>query len=161
MFIGIIRQFHEGMQAQVWDDGDVSAAFPVSNDVKQGSVLRRSPFSNRFAVRRSGAFFHVTTLVVSLKRRNVSSASASLHGMQYKQPQIDVKETDTRGAFTPELSTLNTTYIWTYCVWKTTRDCVGTKINQPNNQTEMELHRCAAYTMSLYISDIIYNFLPL
>ena len=123
MFIGIIRQFHEGMQAQVWDDGDVSAAFPVSNDVKQGCVFRRSPFSNRFAVRRSGAFFHVTTSVVSLKRRNVGSASASLHGMQYKQPQIDVKETDTRGAFTPELSTLNTRYMDVLCLEDYTRLC--------------------------------------
>lgn len=38
-FIAMIRQFHGGMLARVQDNGETSAAFPVSNGVKQGCVL--------------------------------------------------------------------------------------------------------------------------
>ena len=38
-FIGMVRQFHDGMQASVQDDGEHSSSFPVTNGVKQGCVL--------------------------------------------------------------------------------------------------------------------------
>ena len=35
-FINMVRQFHDGMQASVRDDGKSSKPFPVTNGVKQG-----------------------------------------------------------------------------------------------------------------------------
>ncbi len=48
-FICIVRQFHEGMQACVLHDGDLSAPFPVTNRVKQGCVLAPKLFSMMFS----------------------------------------------------------------------------------------------------------------
>ena len=47
-FIAITREFHEGMQAQVQDNGAFSKPFPVSNGVKQGCVLAPTLFSMMF-----------------------------------------------------------------------------------------------------------------
>ena len=38
-FIQVVRQFHDGMQAQVLDDRESSTPFPITNGVKQGCVL--------------------------------------------------------------------------------------------------------------------------
>ena len=35
-FIAMVRQFHEGMQARVQNDGEFSEPFEVTNGVKQG-----------------------------------------------------------------------------------------------------------------------------
>ena len=35
-FINMVRQFHDGMQVSVRDDGKSSKPFPVTNGVKQG-----------------------------------------------------------------------------------------------------------------------------
>ena len=35
----MLRAFHEGMQAQVMIDGEMTDAFPVAHGVKQGRVL--------------------------------------------------------------------------------------------------------------------------
>ena len=41
-FIMLVRQFHDGMQAQVLDNGESSTLFPVRNGVKQDSVCAGS-----------------------------------------------------------------------------------------------------------------------
>ena len=38
-FIAVVRQFHDGMQARVQNDGEFSEPFEVTNGVKQGCVL--------------------------------------------------------------------------------------------------------------------------
>ena len=38
-FIAMVRQFHDGMQARVQNDGEFSEPFEVTNGVKQGCVL--------------------------------------------------------------------------------------------------------------------------
>jgi len=38
-FVKIIRSFHDSMQEQVIDDGEVSGLFDIANGTKQGSVL--------------------------------------------------------------------------------------------------------------------------
>ena len=40
-FIAIVRQFREGMQAQVLDDGELSAPFAVSNGASKAVSLPR------------------------------------------------------------------------------------------------------------------------
>ena len=55
-FINMVRQFHDGMQARVLDDGDCSEAFPVTNGVKQGCVLAPTLFSMMFTAMLSDAF---------------------------------------------------------------------------------------------------------
>ena len=40
-FITIVRQFHEGMHAQVLDDGELSDSFPVSNGANKAVSLPR------------------------------------------------------------------------------------------------------------------------
>ena len=45
MFIKIIREFHDGMQASVLVGGDSTEPFPVCHSVKQGCVLAPTPFS--------------------------------------------------------------------------------------------------------------------
>lgn len=55
-FIGIVRQFHEGMMARVLDDGEASGDFPVINGVKQGCVLAPTLFSMMFSAMLNDAF---------------------------------------------------------------------------------------------------------
>ena len=55
-FILLIRQFHDGMQAQVLDSGDSSTPFPVTNGVKQGCVLAPTLFSMMFSAMLTDAF---------------------------------------------------------------------------------------------------------
>ena len=44
-YIEMVRQFHDGMQARVQNDGEYSEPFPVTNGVKQGSVTAPTLFS--------------------------------------------------------------------------------------------------------------------
>ena len=53
--ITIVRQFHEGMQSLVLDDGEPSESFTVSN-VKQGCVLAPTRFSLMFSTMLTDAF---------------------------------------------------------------------------------------------------------
>ena len=39
MLIAMVRQFHDGMQARVQNDGEYSEPFPVTNGDKQGCVM--------------------------------------------------------------------------------------------------------------------------
>ena len=55
-FINMVRQFHDGMQASVRDDGKTSKPFPVTNGVKQGCVLAPTLFSMYFTAMLSDAF---------------------------------------------------------------------------------------------------------
>ena len=48
-FIALVRQLHDSMRATVLDNGDMSDSFPVTNRVKQGSVLTPTLFSMVFA----------------------------------------------------------------------------------------------------------------
>ena len=55
-FVHMIRQFHDGMQAQVLHDGELSSPFPVTNGVKQGCVLAPTLFSIMFSAMLTDAF---------------------------------------------------------------------------------------------------------
>ena len=52
----MIRQFHDGMLARVQDNGETSAAFPVSNGVKHGCVLALNLVSLMFSAMLTDAF---------------------------------------------------------------------------------------------------------
>ena len=54
-FIRIVRQFHDGMFAQILDSGQCSCAFSVTNGVKQGCVLAPMLFSMMFSALLSNA----------------------------------------------------------------------------------------------------------
>ena len=48
-YIAIVRQFHDGMQARVKNDGEFSEPFLVTNGVKQGCVMAPTLFSIMFS----------------------------------------------------------------------------------------------------------------
>ena len=52
----IVRQFHDGMLARVQNDDEFSDPFPVTNGVKQGSVLASLLFSMMFSAMLTDAF---------------------------------------------------------------------------------------------------------
>ena len=45
----MVRQFHDGMQARVQNDGEYSEPFSVTNGVKQGWVIAPTLFSMIFS----------------------------------------------------------------------------------------------------------------
>jgi hypothetical protein len=55
-FITMVRQFHDGMQAHILDDGNQSSPFQVTNGVKQGCVLAPTLFSMMFTAMLADAF---------------------------------------------------------------------------------------------------------
>ena len=55
-FISIVRQLHDGMQARVQENGELSDPFPVTNGVKQGCVLAPTLFSIMFSAMLTDAF---------------------------------------------------------------------------------------------------------
>ena len=55
-FVEMVKQFHDGMQASVQDDGKHSASFPVTNGVKQGCVLAPTLFSIVFSAMLNDAY---------------------------------------------------------------------------------------------------------
>jgi hypothetical protein len=55
-FIAMVRQFHDGMNARVQDDGEYSEPFAVTNGVKQGCVLAPTLFSLVFSAMLTDAF---------------------------------------------------------------------------------------------------------
>ena len=55
-FIAMVRQFHDGMQARVQNDGEYSEPFPVTNGVKQGCVMAPTLFSMMFSAMPTDAF---------------------------------------------------------------------------------------------------------
>ena len=55
-FIAMVRQFHDGMQARVQNDGENSEPFPVTNGVKEGCVMAATLLSIMFPVMLTEAF---------------------------------------------------------------------------------------------------------
>ena len=55
-YIAMVRQFHDGMQARVQNDGEYSEPFPVTNGVKQGCVMTPTLFSMMFSAMFTYAF---------------------------------------------------------------------------------------------------------
>ena len=49
-FMAMVRQFHDGMQACVQNDGEFSEPFEVRNGIKQGCVMAPTLFSMMFSV---------------------------------------------------------------------------------------------------------------
>ena len=56
VFINLVREFHDGMQARVQDNGAYSEPFHVENGVKQGCVLAPTLFSMMFSAMLTDAF---------------------------------------------------------------------------------------------------------
>ena len=52
----MVRQFHDGMQARVQNDGEYSEPFVVTNGVKQGCVMAATLFSMMFSAMLTDAF---------------------------------------------------------------------------------------------------------
>ena len=52
----MVRQFHDGMQARVQNDGEYSEPFPMTNGVKQGCVMALTLFSMMFSAMPKDAF---------------------------------------------------------------------------------------------------------
>ena len=52
----MVRQFHDGMLAQVQNDGELSDPFPMTNGVKQGCILAPTLFSMMFSAMFTAAF---------------------------------------------------------------------------------------------------------
>ena len=55
-FIAMVQQFHDGIQARVQNDGELSEPFDVTNWVKQGCVMAPTLFSIMFSAMLMGAF---------------------------------------------------------------------------------------------------------
>ena len=55
-FIAMVRQSHDGMHARVQNDGEFSDPFPVTNGVKQCSVLAPTLFNIMFCAMLTAAF---------------------------------------------------------------------------------------------------------
>ena len=54
--MAMVRQFHDGMQACVQNDGEYSEPFPVTNGVKQGCVMAPTLLSMMFSAVLTDAF---------------------------------------------------------------------------------------------------------
>ena len=55
-FIAVVRQFHDGMQARVHNNGEFSEPFEVTNGVKQGCGMASTLFTMMLSTMPMGAF---------------------------------------------------------------------------------------------------------
>ena len=60
-FIAMVRQFYDGMQARVQNDGEFSEPFEVTNGVKQSCAMASKLFSMMFSAMLMDAFQHGDT----------------------------------------------------------------------------------------------------
>ena len=56
IYITMVRQFHDGMQGRVQNDGEYSEPFPVTNRVQKGCVMVPTLFSMMFSAMLTDAF---------------------------------------------------------------------------------------------------------
>ena len=64
-FIAMVRQFHDGMQARVQNDGEFSEPLAITNGVKQGCVMAPTLFSMVFSACSWMLFMTVTRVFQS------------------------------------------------------------------------------------------------
>ena len=67
-YIAMVRQFHDGIQARVQNDGEYSEPFPVTNRVKQGCVMAPTLFSMMLSAMLTDVF-KTLMLVFSIRYR--------------------------------------------------------------------------------------------
>ena len=82
-YIAMVRQFHDGIQTRVQNDGEYSEPYPVTNRVKQGYVMAPTLFSMMFSAKLTDAFQDVVAgfpiryrfdgMLLSLKRLQAKS----------------------------------------------------------------------------------------
>jgi hypothetical protein len=90
-FIQMVQQLHDGMMARVLNDGETSAAFPITNGVKQGCVLAPTLFSMVLSATLTDAFQDCTE-GIGLKFRT----DGSLFNLRRLRAVTKVKETIVR-----------------------------------------------------------------
>ena len=64
-FIAMVRQFHDGMQARVQNEGELSEPFEVTNGVIKSCVVSPTLFSMMFSAMLMGVFRTVTRVFQS------------------------------------------------------------------------------------------------
>ena len=79
-YMAMVRQFHDGMQARVQNDGEYSAPFPVTKGVKQGCVMAPTLFSMMFSamltyrcISRCRCWFSFDGKLLNLRRQQAKS----------------------------------------------------------------------------------------
>ena len=82
-FVAMVRQFHNGMQVSVHDDGEHAAPFPVENGIKQGCVLAPTLFSMAFTAM-LGSTLSKSAMLDEEVAFCVTRANAAFGGLQYK-----------------------------------------------------------------------------
>ncbi|KAJ1141064.1 hypothetical protein NDU88_007400 [Pleurodeles waltl] len=87
-FISMVRHFHNGMLAQVLDDGNSSDVYPGTNGVKQGYVLALTLFSMMFSAMLSDAFCDDEETSIKIRYRT----DGRLFNLQWLQAKTKVEE---------------------------------------------------------------------
>ena len=90
-FISMVREFHDGMQARVQDNGTCSEPFQVGNGVKQGCVLAPTLFSMMFSAMLTDAF-QSRNMGIDLRYRT----DGKLFNLRRLQAKTKVKTTTAR-----------------------------------------------------------------
>ena len=92
-FIAVVRQFHDGMQARVQNNGEFSEPFEVTNGVKQGCVMAQTLFSMMFPAMLMDAFQESDTGFPIRYRFDGNTCIFNLRRLQAKtKVQTDVLE---------------------------------------------------------------------
>jgi hypothetical protein len=127
-FTHMIRQFHDGMMAQVCDQNESSAQFSVSNGVKQGCVLAPTLFSLMF--------------------------SAMLHDAFHEEkPGLDIRHRVDGGLFNlRRLKSVTKCHISRVCDLLFADDCALNTGNAEDMQRSMDLFSSACKNFGLTIS---------
>jgi hypothetical protein len=139
-FIEMVKQFHEGMQARVQDNGDSSEPFAVTNGVKQGCVLAPTLFSLMFSAMLHDAF-HEHNIGVGLRYRT----DGKLFNLRRLQSKTKVQIETIRDFLFAD-------------------DCALNASSEPDMQTSMDLFATACSNFGLTIStkktEVLYQPAP-